>query len=61
MTEHDRKEAINWITREMLKLHQEGYGNISKCQSHAVKLWKEKERIRKQVHYERIFGEVKEG
>jgi hypothetical protein len=54
----NREETITKIAAEATRLFHEGYGSLEQCQKKAIKLWKEQEKIKEQVAYEKVFQEV---
>lgn len=55
-----RKDEINWITAEAMKLHEAGYGTMHDCVTRAKDTWKREKKIREKLAMEKVFQEVGE-
>lgn len=53
---NQRKEEINWITAEAMKLHEAGYGTMHDCVTRATQTWKREKKIREKLAMEKVFN-----
>lgn len=54
----ERKQEINWITAEAMKLHESGYGTMHDCVTRAKDNWKREKKIRERIAIEKVFDGV---